>query len=197
MIIRLSPSGPPILNAGGGPLQPGAGMQLRLAEGMTTIGGSLAIPSQGAPATIGTILGGGTVLVETLLAPNPLLNYRATLLLDVLNTQTNAAGSVQLFIDTSVDGSTWVEQVGNTHAVPAGSGVDGTLASGRQVRVDMTLRAGSALAGGMLSTAPSLRVRGRVCALAANGGLQVSSEAASGAFTNLVGTAILQLSECF
>jgi hypothetical protein len=197
MIIRLSPSGPPILNAGGGPLQPGTGMQLRLAEGMTTIGGSLTIPSQGAPATIGTILGGGTVLVETLLAPNPALNYRATLLLDVQNDQTNAAGSVQIFIDTSVDGSTWVEQVGNTHTVPAGSGVDGDRPSGRQIRVDMTLRAGSALVGGMLATAPSLRVRGRVCALNTNSGLQVSSEQTAGAFDNLVGSALLQLAECF
>lgn len=192
MIIRLSPSGPPILNSGGGPLQPGTGMMLRLAEGTTTIGGSLAIPSAGSPATIGTLLGGGIVLIETLDNPNPNLNYRATLLLDVANEVTNSAGEVQLYIDTSVDGSTWVSQVGNEHIVAAGSGATSDEPSGRQVRVDMTLRLGGSINGGMPVGSPSLRVRGRISATL--GAPVVDSSAGAG---DLVGSVLLQLSEHF
>jgi hypothetical protein len=195
MKIRLSPSGPVVENSGGGPFEPGTGAMLRLAEGTTTIGGSLALSTD--PLTIGTQLGGGTVLVETLLLPNAELNYRATLLLDVVNTNTNTVAEVQLFLDTSVDGTNWVEQVANVHVLGAGSGIDGGLASARQVRLDMTLRAGSALSGGMAADSPSLRVRGRIAVAAGGSSAVVNSDATSGSLEDLTGTALLQLSEHF
>lgn len=193
MKIRLSPSGPVVENSNGGPFEPGTGAMLRLAEGYTTIGGSLQMSS--VPNTIGTVLGGGTVLIQSLANPNPDLYYRATVFLDVLNTSTNQSAHVVLFIDTSADGSTWTEQAGNMHVVGAGSGIDGGLAGPRQVRLDMTLKLGSTIAE--LDGANPLRVRARIGLVTAVDGALVSSEASDGSFDDLVGTAYLSLSEHF
>lgn len=196
MKIRLSPSGPVVENSSGGPFEPGDGAMLRLSEGMTTIGGSLRILTTA--QTIGTQLGGGTVLVATLANPKTNLRYRATVLLDVENTTTNSSADVQIFIDTSIDGgTTWVEEVANAHYVGAGSGVDGTIRTPRQVRCDMTLRLGSALLSTMTATSPSLKVRARIGQAADVPLCLVDSRLLSGTEDALVGTALLQLSEHF
>jgi len=195
MKVRLSPSGPVIANEEGGELAPGAGMMLRLAEGYTHIGGSLAITQT--PQTLGTVLNGGTVLVETLPEPSPDLRYRASLTIDVDNSSTSTAADVVLFIDTSVDGASWVNQVSNTHAVGAGSGVDGDQFTGMHCRLDMTMRLGSDLTGGMPVGSPSLRVRGRIAQVGEVVGAEVDSRASSGPYNEFVGTCLLQLSEHF
>jgi len=196
MKIRISPSGPVVENSSGGPFEPGTGAMLRLSEGTTTIGGSLRILTTA--QTIGTQLGGGTVLVATLDAPNPNLRYRATLLLDVQNTTTNASAEVQLFIDTSIDGgTTWVEEVANAHAVGQATGAALLGPETKQVRLDMTLRLGSALQSDMLATSPSLKVRARIGQVADVALCVVNSLATSGDETGLTGSVLLQLSEHF
>lgn len=64
--IRLSPSGPVIVNSGGAPLQPGTGLQLRMDETKATCGGVI--------TTTAVELGGGN-LRASLLNPNPALQY--------------------------------------------------------------------------------------------------------------------------
>jgi len=186
--IRYSPSGAVIANSDGGELKPGTGMMLRLSESYTVIGGSLQISTT--PQTLGSVLGGGTVLVETLPEPSADLRYRASLSIDVGNSHTSTPGDVVLFIDTSVDGATWVEQVNNDHAVgPA----DGSM----HCRLDMTMRLGGDLLGGMPAGSPSLRVRGRIALVAALTGVEVDSRGATGGYDDFVGTCLLQLSEHF
>lgn len=163
-------------------------MTLRLAEGYTLIGGSLQITTT--PQTLGSVLGGGTVLVETLPEPSPDLRYRASLSIDVGNSHTSTPGDVVLFIDSSIDGVNWVEQVNNAHAVGPN---DGSM----HCRLDMTMRLGSALTGGMPAAAPSLRVRGRIALVAAVTGVEVDSRGQTGSYDDFVGTCLLQLSEHF
>lgn len=193
--LRYSPSGGIVQNEEGGGLAPGPGMMLRLAEGYTLIGGSLAITQT--PQTLGTVLNGGTVLVETLPEPSPDLRYRASLTIDVGNSSTSTPADVVLFIDTSVDGSNWVNQVSNTHGVGAGSGVDGSEFTGMHCRLDMTMRLGGDLAGGMPAGAPSLRVRGRIAQVGEVVGAEVDSRGSSAGYDDFVGTCLLQLSEHF
>jgi hypothetical protein len=186
--LRYSPSGAVLSNSSGGELKPGEGMQLRLAEGYTVIGGTLQITTT--PQTLGSVLGGGTVLVETLLEPSADLRYRASLSVDVGNSHVSTPGDVVLFIDTSVDGSTWVQQVDNAHAVGPG---DGSM----HCRLDMTMRLGSELSGGIPAGSPSLRVRGRIALVAAVTGVEVDSRGQTGGYDDFVGTCLLQLSEHF
>lgn len=194
--LRYSPSGGIVQNAQGAPLVPGSGMMLRLAEGYSVIAGSLAITST--PQTLGSVLDGGTVLVETLPEPSPDLKYRASLTIDVVNNSTSTPADVVLFLDTSVDGTSWVEQVNNAHGVGAGTDVDGDAESNfRQCRLDMTLRLGAALGGGMPAGAPSLRVRGRIAQVGEVVGVEVDSRGSSAGYMDLQGTCLLQLSEHF
>lgn len=196
MKIRISPSGPVVENSSGGPFEPGTGAMLRLSEGTTTIGGSLRILTTA--QTIGTQLGGGTVLVATLDAPNPALRYRATVLLDVQNTSTNSSAEVQLFLDTSIDGgTTWVEEVANAHSIGQAGGAALLGPETKQIRLDMTLRLGSALGSDMTTVSPSLKVRARVAQAADTTLCVVSSLATSGEETGLTGSVLLQLSEHF
>lgn len=186
--LRYAPSGGPVQNAEGADLTPGAGMMLRLAEGYSVIGGSLQITTT--PQTLGSVLGGGTVLVESLPAPAADLRYRASLSIDVGNSHTSTPGDVVLFIDSSVDGVNWVEQVNNSHAVgPA----DGSM----HCRLDMTMRLGSELTGGLPATSAALRVRGRIALVAAVTGVEVDSRGSTGGYDDFVGTCLLQLSEHF
>ncbi len=187
-VLRYSPSGGIVENAEGGKLSPGAGMMIRLAEGYTTIGGTLQITTT--PQTLGTVLGGGTVLVETLAAPSADLRYRASLSIDVDNSSTSTAGDVVLFLDTSVDGVNWVNQVSNAHGV-------GPLDSSMHCRLDMTMRLGSDLSGGMPAAAPSLRVRGRIALTATLVGVEVDSRLSTAGYNSFSGTCLLQLSEHF
>lgn len=187
-VLRYSPSGGIVQNDEGAPLAPGNGMLLRLAETYTPIGGTLQITTT--PQTLGTVLDGGTVLVETLADPSPDLRYRASLSIDVGNSHTSTPGDVVLFIDSSVDGVSWVNQVNNAHAVGPN---DGSM----HCRLDMTMRLGSDLTGGMPAAAPSLRVRGRIALVAAVTGVEVDSRSSTGSYDDFVGTCLLQLSEHF
>jgi len=181
-----------ITNPEGGELAPGAGMMLRLSEGYTQVGGTALITQT--PQTLGTVLGGGTVLVETLPAPSPNLRYRVSLAVDVTNTDTATAADVVLFLDTSVDGVNWIEQVNNARGVGATVGTDG---NDMHCRLDMTLRLGSDLIGGMPASAPSLRARGRIAQVGEVAGVIVDSRGSSGPYNDFVGTCLLQLSEHF
>ncbi len=199
MKLRLSPSGPVVENAEGGPLEFGTGAVLRLAEATTTVGGSLALTNVG--QTIGTVLGGGTVMIASLLAPRADYRYRATVLVDVKSLAEVANAQCVLYLDTSADGLNWVERVVNAHEV--GRSVDATeiiSSNARQVRLDLPMALGSAL--GVTGSSSSLRVRARIRKTdnVAADSLLISSEVASAGttpVTGLIGTGYLSLSEHF
>ncbi|HEY2405588.1 MAG TPA: hypothetical protein VGI10_06285 [Polyangiaceae bacterium] len=182
--IRLSPSGPNLNNAGGAPFAPGPGAQLRLVEAQCTIGGSLAVST--VPQVIGPTLGVAGFTLE-FADPNAALEYRATVLLDVINTSTNVTASAELYIDTSTDGATWTEQASNSHLVAA--------LDARHIRCDLILHSGASLGvvGGL-----ALIVRARIGAASGTANtLQVESAITPGDDTKGVGTVLLQLAECF
>ncbi len=184
--IRLSPSGPVIANAAGGPFAPGPGARVRLVEATTTIAGTsgvLLIPST--PTEIANPPGTTNFRVQ-LPDPNSALEYRATIICDVLNPTTNANASVELYIDTSSDaGSTWHEQVSNSHLV----GFSGA----RQIRCDMPLRPGANV--NAVSGAPAVLVRARIGASSGGGVVMIESAGTPGQVDG-VGTCLLQLEEC-
>lgn len=185
--IRLSPSGPVITGAGGAPLVPGSGMQLRLVQAQATVSASTLIPT--VPVAIGPVLGVSTIAL-TLPLPNPGANYKATVLCDLFNV-TTVTGVVQMYLDTSDDGgSTWVQAASNSHNVAGG----GNARNGaRQARLDLIMTAGAALGVTSAPQTPSLKVRARIGAnLAATVGL--SSDVTDGG-DNGVGTILLELAE--
>lgn len=186
-IVRLAPSGPPILNANGGPLGFGPGARLRLVEANTTMSGTVAIPT----TDLGVICPDGfsntDAVVLTLPAPNSGLQYRATLALDVENTSTNTEGQVELFIDTSIDGGlNYINAYNNTHLLAE---VHPSLTGGevRQCQLWFPLTFGNAF-NVVNGVTPSLKIRARVKSLA--GTLTVSS-------TGGTGTIHMELEECF
>jgi hypothetical protein len=194
--LRLATSGAVLKNAQGGYLDLGTGAMLRLAEGYTVVGGTLQITTT--PQTLGSVLDGGTVLVQELDSPDANLRYRASLSVDVVNDNTSTSAEVVLFIDTSVDnGVTWDEQVNNSHFLGAGSGSAGSAENGMHCRLDMTMRLGSALVGGIPAETLALKVRGRIAVVGAVTGAEVDSRGSSASYNAFVGTCLLQLSEHF
>ncbi len=188
--IRLSPSGPNIANANGGPFTPGAGAQLRLVEATTTCAGTVAIPT--VPTQIARLLGGTNFAVNMGVAaggnaPTPSHQYRATVLLDVYNPTTNAAAEVQLYLDMSTDNATWREVANNDHLV----GFSGT----KQIRLDAPLQYGSIY--GVLPADQNLYLRARIGATSGGGIVLVDSAATVGDALHNQGTVLLQLTECF
>lgn len=193
MDLRQATSGGIIHNADRGTLEPGRGMMMRLAEGVTTIGGSLQISTT--PQTLGTQLGAGVVLAQSLVNPQPGRYYRASVCIDVTNNNTTNVAEVVLFLDTSVDGAAFVERVFNLHLVNAGSGAAGNVDNGRHCRLDMVLRLGSEL--GVEEGSQVLQLRSRIALVAAVADCEVDSRAASAGYSGAVGTCLLQLSEHF
>jgi hypothetical protein len=188
--VRLSPSGPVIANANGGPFNPGPGAQLRLVEATTTCAGSLAIPT--VPTQIARVLGGTNFAVNLGVAsgghaPYAGNQYRATVLLDVYNPTTNALAEVQLYLDMSTDNATWREVANNDHLV----GFSGT----KQIRLDAPLQYGSIY--GVGTTDQNLYLRARIGASSNGNVVLVDSAATAGDATNNKGTVLLQLTECF
>lgn len=106
--IRLSPSGPVIANAEGGPLNPGPGCQLRLAEATTIVGTHS--PIEDTPVDVGGTPGGTPqdTLIVSLDNPNAAYKYRAEVHCDVENAIGGTFSAVQMSIFTSFDdGATW------------------------------------------------------------------------------------------
>lgn len=193
MEMRQPTSGGIIKSEEQGTLRPGRGMMMRLAEGLTTVGGDLQISTT--PQTLGSQLGGGTVLAQSLINPKPNSYYRAMVCVDVTNNNTTTVAEVVLFLDTSVDGAAWVNRAYNLHLVGAGSGAAGNVDNGRHCRLDMVLRLGEDLDVG--DAAQVLQVRARIALVGAVVGAEVDSREASAGYSDAVGTCLLQLSEHF
>lgn len=102
--IRLSPSGP-IIGSG----DSGSGARLRLAEAISTIGGTTLIPSADSDTAILSVDGFPDPspfdpITVSLDDPSPELKYRAFCELDVRNDTTGVLGEVVIYLDLSLDG---------------------------------------------------------------------------------------------
>ena len=200
--IRLSPSGKPIENAGGGPLTFGEGARLRLTEGQIPMGGSTKI--------LGTALASSAIsedgfgvpattnpFVLDFINPKPNLNYRACMSLELINADPSAFGRVLLFVDVSVDGGTvWNNAAVSSWAVYANSITSGeTTIVGNQVTAlaMLTLTPGSVLGVTALTGALKFRVRAQ---MVTGNDVDVFSEAANGE-TALTGSIHFWAEECF
>jgi len=195
--IRLSPSGQPIANQFGGPLDFGSGARLRLVESNITMTGTTAIPAV-ADVICPDGFGQTDALVLTLPNPKEFLNYRANLALDIINTSTNNEGQVALYLDVSIDGgATYTNRAKNVHLIPPG----GAATAARQAQVWMVMFAGATL--GILDStpAPSVKLRARASMPVGTAGtVEVSSLGTSGGgtpVTLLNGTIHMELEECF
>lgn len=193
--VRLSPSGPVIENANGGPLTPGSGMRLRLTETQFTMTGSLSVPA--AADTVGPAgFGASSQATLTLLEPNAGLHYRATVELDVINTSTNTDGEVVLYLDTSTDGgTTWTNRVKTMH-IAAKAGGDATNGAVRASCRLLLTEGGSLGIDDDHKASIKLRARAQL-PVGAPANTLVNSAATSGAVTGLSGSVYLSLEECF
>jgi hypothetical protein len=117
LALRLSPSGPIVANAGGGPFEPGPGARLRMTEYGNVIGdGSEPLPTLAAAVSSSGFT--GAALVLSLPAPKPTLYYRAEVHAALICNTTLATADAQFFLDYSIDGGTnWVNAASNTHKV--------------------------------------------------------------------------------
>lgn len=175
--IRLSPSGP-VIGGAATPYAPGPGARLRLTEAQCTIGGTLTVT---APVTIAPTL--GDVFQVTLPNGNALLEYRGTIVCDVVNTDATSVAFCELYLESSTDASHWVEVGSNSHDVGE--------AAGRQVRLDVALTV-----GGNFGVQTGLPVTLRAKIGASSGSLKISSPVTPGGDLNSRGTVLLQLEEC-
>jgi hypothetical protein len=179
--VRLSPSGPVIANAAGGPFTPGSGAQLRLVEAASSGTQSLVV----APGA-GLVQGdGSSPLIVALLAPDPKKQYRATVICDVENDATNITAVVQLYIDLSPDGVTWTQVAADGHLVG--------FSSMRQVRCDLLLTPGVNL--GAALGVNQVVMRGRISKSGAATPFTSAGGTVVGTYNG--GPALIQLAECF
>jgi len=192
MEMRQPPSGAVIKNEAGGTWVPGEGMPMRMHEAAVTVSGDLAITD--VIQTIGTTLG-GTGLTQSLVNPRPGRRYRATLCVDVANNNVDEGAQVVLFLYTSVDGAAQVLRAKNIHFVPAGSGEDGTIDSGRHCRLDMVMQLGEDF--GVVDDSEVIQVIPKIALVGNVVGVEIDSRASSGPYSGAQGTAWLQLTECF
>ena len=197
--LRLSPSGPYILNTTGGGFAPGPGATLRMNAAQAPLFPATSaanIPSAGVATASQVVcvdgIGTGNTWVTVLDAPQPGLNYRVTGVLDI-NSATTAGAIVTLYLDASNDdGATWEEVSSNTHAIGPGA----AAADDRQCRVDMVNHSGAAL--GVVENQGFLLFRMRVTSPTPAGSAalpQVSNPA--NAQPNPVGTLYMELVEMF
>jgi hypothetical protein len=198
--IRLSPSGPVIANSDGGPLNAGPGMRLRLAEGQSTMGGSLAVPAV-ADVISAAGFGNPTAFSLTLDSPKAGLRYRAKLSLDLINVTTSVEAEVVLYLDTSIDGGTvYTNRAKCCHVVSPGSTSHATPQGARSADVYIPMTLGSALGIDDSTPPASIKLRARASMpLGVLGDVVVSSASASGgtSVTGLQGTIHMELEECF
>lgn len=200
-IIRLSPSGPPITNSGGGPLEFGPGARLRLEEAVSTMGGSQAIPTDAPEFAVispgGFTPAGDDPIVLTLNNPKEGLRYRANLALDISSNSTNTEGEIVLYLDTSVDGgTTWTNQAKNVHSTPININETADQHGFRPVQVWLPLTLGSDLGVDESVPSPSLKLRARA-QQTIDAGMQVNSEPTATGVSGMNGTIHIELEECF
>lgn len=159
MKIRVSPSGPFIENSANAPLEFGPGAMLRLVEAQGIVAGTIAVSS--VPLEVASSLGGNDFRL-TLTAPNPGKAYRATVTCDVVNTTTSTSATVELYLQSSVDGgANWHTQASNTHKVNGVGSATGNPAA-RNIRLDLVLTDGGSLDITSLPQTPSILFRAMI-----------------------------------
>lgn len=186
--IRLAPSGPVVFEMG-------SGARLRLVESETTMGGTVAVPTTA--STICTDgFGGTSAVIEQITAPKEKLKYRADLRLDLFNVSSSHNAIVCLFLQSSVDGTTWVTRAKNAHILQPQLGV-GTEDNGqaREASLSLVLTEGGSF-GVVEGTTTALQFRAQARLVTGSlGDVEVSS-LATATETGLNGTIHLSLEEC-
>jgi len=153
-VLRQSPSGPLVENAGGGGLEFGPGARLRMTEFGSKIGdGSEPLPTLAAAVTLTGFTGDPLVLSFT--NPKPNLYYRSETHCSLVCTDTNTDAQAELFLDTSVDGgATWTNRASTTTLVVSNIPGGQTF-----VQLDQTKLLGSDLGVTVTTAELLLRVR--------------------------------------
>jgi hypothetical protein len=162
--IRLAPSGPDVVNDGGGPFAPGAGAALRVLQFSSVIGdGSVALTTLSADGALGLagFSTGAGALALSFSNPDPNLFYRAEFQCDLENTDTSQINDATFIIETSVDeGVTWSKRISNVHSIGP-SGAPSLAPATGHATLHMARTPGSNL--GVVDATLSLRMRVRLC----------------------------------
>lgn len=189
--LRISPSGPDIVNAYGGEFIPGDGAMMRLNEA----GGYVAPVSINATQLIWQASPSDTPnspFTPELANPKPGLKYKISAWTEIRNNSTNPSEpmSFQFFLEYSIDGGTvWTEIASNHHAI----GGESAHPTQGLFRIDTQLILGEDL--GITESTTSLKVRAKASAEAASG--IVFAPFGGSAGSEEVYTTLIQLSEHF
>lgn len=179
MIIRLSPSGPPIANSDGGTADVGTGFMLRLEEGTTSVDFGVLTAATQYEIKYDPATALAPFLRPRLVSPSPLKRYRATGAVDMFNGNAGTA-TITLSIWVSYDEAATWNQVAFVDSLIE------TL-NRKHCRIDLPLTLGNALADPVLNGAPSMTIKMEVSASVPD--CQISAPNGDG------GTGFLQLSE--
>lgn len=139
MLIRLSPSGPPIANSDGGTAEVGEGFLLRMSEGTTIIDSGLGswTPAQNYEVKADPATATAPFLRPELANPSPNRRYRVTGAVDLENTGLGTA-TITSTLEVSYDsGATWDTLVIQESEI--------LFEQTKHVRIDQPLTLGSAL----------------------------------------------------
>lgn len=154
MLIRLSPSGPPIANSEGGIADVGPGFTLRVSEGTTTVdtGFGTWTPATDVELKYDPATAVPPFLRPGLATPSASRRYRVTGALDIQNANVGTA-TITSRIDVSYDaGTTWATMTTQESRINTGQI--------KHVRIDQPLTLGSLLANPVTDPAPaSITVR--------------------------------------
>jgi hypothetical protein len=198
--IRLSPSGPDIVNSGGTPFAPGPGARMRMQDLSSVIGdGSVVIPTAKTTIKAAGFTGSDADALQLSMdLPKVGARYGMQLTFDVVNTSTNIDSTVDLYLEVSVDGgTTWTERASNQHHPSAAADLTTDVLSGRQVSLFVPLGLGSAL--GVVAGSPSIKVRAAAAqpTYLGGAGAELYSPLTDVSSATSKGTFYMRLEECF
>ena len=156
MIIRYSPSGPPIANANGGSADAGVGFMLRLDEGTTTVDTAEAALTPGVDTELkfNPNVATAPFLRPRLADPSPNRRYRVTGAVDMFTTNSGGTATFTSKIWVSYDEAVTWEVISTVE-----SQLGPATGAYKHCRIDVPLTLGSGLASPMPAAPTSIQVK--------------------------------------